>query len=340
MRHILLAILALLLIPSTGWAICVCFPCDDCNLLNAGQMNFVVMDREAGTVDLVPNIRIIGNADDFALVVPTPSVPTITEAPVTIWDEALALTAPVWLNSTSSGRTGCGGSDVLGTVVPTDENTRDDDGVDIIAHQKVGAFLATTIQSDDPRQLVQWLLDNNFSISGLSPELLRPLVEADWVFTAMKLDTDKVTAPDRWDANVDPVRFTYDARSLDVPLPLFTVNRAGQLPMAFFIVDDIKTTFPGFTTTYANRIDDEEFAAIAETYPTVAEFVAPGRFLTRLDHTFVEDRELEEPIRLTQAEDDREFRRTRSFGFSAVPVWMLVAGGGILLMRRRNRGRG
>ena len=335
------AVLLAALLPAAAGAICVCFPCPDCDLRSAGQINFVVMDRDAGMIHLVPNIRIVGVAEDFALVVPTPAEPLINVATAEIWDEAFELTRPVTLQTTrDGGGLGCGNDGTVAVFAPTEDGAGGfrDDGVDVIGTQKVGAFEATLVTSDDPRSLIDWLEENGYPVAGVEEEKLAPLTEAGWFFTAMKLDPDKFTPPDRWDANVDPVMFTYPAAELEVPLPFLTINRAPQLPMAFFVVDDHRTTLPGFDVTYANRVSESEYRAIEEGYDTVAGFLRPGRFLTRLDRTFLSDDEMRESIRLRSAENDDEFRRT--LGGAALDSWpaaLLVLSGLLMGLERLRR---
>ena len=81
----------------------------------------------------------------------------------------------------------------------------------------------------------------------------------------MRLDTSKpgTTVPlGGWDNNVDPVELTYASPTLEVPLDILAINRSGFLPMVFFVVDEHRTTLPGFATLYANRLTAGETAAI------------------------------------------------------------------------------
>ena len=71
------------------------------------QLNLVVMNREEGEVRLVPNIRLVGTASDFALVVPTPSFPDLAPLEGDIWNDAAALTAPVAARDGSDGFLHC-----------------------------------------------------------------------------------------------------------------------------------------------------------------------------------------------------------------------------------------
>jgi hypothetical protein len=145
-------------------AMCIPMPCRDCDLVSRGQLNFVVMDRQAGRVQLIPNIRLVGDAEDFALVVPTPALPEITAAPVEIWDQLSGLTAPLWTTRWNSDRFSCGAASELPLSPPDTEG----DGVTVHGRETVGAFIATILSSDDPGALVRYLRERNFPVARRS----------------------------------------------------------------------------------------------------------------------------------------------------------------------------
>lgn len=309
------------LVPSAR-ATCLPFPCTDCWIVSAGQLNLVVLDRAGGRVSLVPNIRIVGESPEFALVVPTPSVPDLSEVGSTdLWTNLSELTAPVRRESVRDDF-GCNEFSRSDTV-PLDEST---DGVEVLVQVPVGAFDATVVSSSSATALIDWLIENEYAVDGLGAGDLAPLVADGWVFTAMKLREGIEMPLGGWNTNVRPVRFDYEAETFEVPLGLFTVNRAPQLPMVFYIVDDHRMELPKFQVNYANKLSSDEYAAIERSYPEAAPFLAPGRFLTRLDRTFVSSNDMAGRIRLVQAPDDDEFRMTWPAwsALPALPGWILA----------------
>ena len=331
-----LSALAVILIDSPAGAMCAPFPCNDCTLTSFGQLNLVVMDRSLARIHLIPNIRLVGDAADFALVVPTPSDPTIVPAPKEIWSEALALTGPLGSFRRDTDRFTLGCSTVTTEpLLPVGT----DDGVTVHRSETIGAFLATILSSSDPTALVRYLRERNFSVGSEESLAVVALVERGWFFTAMKLDTSHPAAqvpPDGWDNNVDPVMFTFEAGELEVPLSFLGINRAGWFPMVFYIVDNHRVTLSGFRTTYANRISDDEFRAIVTRHPRLSAYVASGRFFTRLDRTFKDFEPMAGFLRLERAPRDDEFRRMNSWsGISA--DWLLLGAVPWLVRRMRHR---
>lgn len=321
-------------------AVCVLFPCLECNVVSSGQINLVVMDRAAGRIQLVPNIRILGEAEDFALVVPTPSVPELDPVSDVIWNEASILTRAVNLGSRNDG-IGCGES----SLVVFDGSAEDDldGGVTVINEIPVGSFQATIISSNDADSLAVWLEENEYLITPADAEKLEPLVEAGWVFTAMKLREEISMPPGGWNTNVHPVRFIYEADEFELPLPFLTINRAPSLPLTFFVVDDHRMSLPGFDTFYANDISMDEYRAIEARHPNLAAFLGPGRWLTRLMRTFRSDTPMDRMVTLVRSSDDAEFRLTRpqlgALGLGGLPAALLAMVGALQAARWWGRRR-
>lgn len=296
--------------PADVEAICCPIPCDDCWLTSQGQLNLVVMDRDRGQVRLVPNVSFQGLARDFALVVPTPSLPEFGLVDSAIWEEARQLTAPV-RSTRSRGPGGFGCEDTFSPVAPPSPSSTED-GVFIHVETTVGAFHATVISSDDPNALVTWLSERGFALRSEDAARFAPYVARRWFFTAMRPDTSNASGrmpPRGWNADVKPVLITYAAQEFEIPLPIIGINRAPRLPVVLYVVDDHRMALEGFTTEYANRLSRGEHEAIARQHPHLAAFLAPGRTLTRLTRTFAESSPMDRSILLERAPNDDEFRR-------------------------------
>ncbi len=317
-------------------AMCCPIPCDGCWIESAGQLNLVVVDRQAGRVQLVPNIRLVGQAQDFALIVPTPTVPSFDVAPASVWEELTLMTAPAPAGTSS----GCGGAEQVvavdtGTNDPTDEAGR----VGVIVQETVGAFQVTVLEATDPNALIDWLVQHDFPLDGADASLFEPYIERQWVFTAMKLDPMQAVMPrGGWNTNVDPVRMTYTAENFEMALPLMSVNRAARMPVSVYVVDDHRMDLDGFETLYANRVTPAEHNAIVQKHPGMQEFVAPYRWLTRLDRTFQLEDAMDASVYLERARFNREFQRVRQ-ARGTVSLEMLLLVVGLTGMARRARHR-
>ncbi|MEZ4648162.1 MAG: DUF2330 domain-containing protein [Candidatus Eisenbacteria bacterium] len=321
--------------PTPANSMCVPFPCDQCWVSNSGQLNLVVMDRDEGVVRLIPNIRFVGESPVIALIVPTPQVPTLLEAPARIWSDASALTAPT-NQSFDGGSFGCTGED----AIPVYDTGNAEDGVVILAEQTVGGFTATTIASDDTAALVDWLVREGFEIDSSEQLRFAPLVDDGWVFTAMKSDSTIVMPTGGWDANVNPVEFRWTGDVVEVPFGVLQINTQSQLPMTFYVVDEHRSALADFSTSYANRISRSEAEAIQSRYPGFAGYIREGDFVTRLDRTFFLGDPMSGRFAIEWAPTDEEFRQGRSgswifrSGWSENWLTWLLAFSGILVAFR------
>lgn len=333
----LLFLVALLSAPGAATpasAMCCPFPCYGCDIDNSGQATFIILDREQGLVGVIPNIRLTGPATTFALVVPTPTVPTLYPVAKEVWQQLASLTAPPARSFVSDG-SGCGESQ----IVSTPAETRDD--LEIIAVTSVGSFLATTIRASDSVGLVAWLRDNGFQVTDPEAQLLGGYVSRGWVFTAMKLDPASPEAQrpaGGWDVNVNPVEFRYAATEVEVPLQLMAINRDGFFPVVFYVVDEHRVELAGFQTNYVNRISASELSAISSGFADVGSRLHTGAFLTRLDRTFRNGDAMTGSPMLVRAPTDHESNWSGApsgpiFPLESILFLALPAG----LLRRRSR---
>lgn len=330
------AVLALGLAASPTIARAVCCPVfpPDSIMFSRGQLNLLVMNE--GTVTLIPNIVIAGDATDFALIVPTPTVPTLAEADKDLWSDAAQLTAPVQRNR-SNFDSGC--NDRI-YAVASPEAVDAAGAVDVIRRETVGAFTATILRADDATSLLDWLADNGYEYTGAHAAIFQDFIDEGWVFTAMKLDPNAPGGqipPDGWNHSVNPVAFEYEVDGFELALPVASIHRNPWMPMRFYVVDDHRMDLPGFTTTYANRLSVGEMRAIEASYPDLAPYLEVGRFFVRLDRLFNENDAMDDVIRLRRAGSDEEVLSFDGGFWGAVP-WSMLPLGGVWLGRRRRQG--
>lgn len=315
------------------------FPCQGCWIRSDAQVDLVVMDRAQGQVRLVPNIRFSGMARDFALVVPTPSHPSLDLAASDIWSEAAQLTSNLGSRRTSEkGFCGCSGSRNVVSFGAVPDPAADD----VIIHERlrVGRFDVTILSSSDAISLVTWLRDNGFEIQAADSLRLAPYVQRNWFFSAMKLDpADPANQMPSygWNNSINPVLFTYAATDFELPLPLLAINRGYVMPLVLYVVDDHRVTFRGFTTDYANAISPGEFEAIQRSQPALSPFLTPGRFLTRLTANISAPNQVQSSIPLERAPTDDEFRRTIPRYYGALSGELFVLPIALYLWRLRYR---
>lgn len=190
-----------------------------CNATPVDQQaeRIIFVQEDADTVTSYVEINYQGDPAAFAWVVPVPAVPELD-----VWFSgafnALDLaTQPIFntpwgcfLEADADGAPGAGGNDDRGEV-------------DVLAQERVGPFDTATIQSDDPRALIEWLRVNEYRITPAMEPFIAMYTDEGMKFLAMKL------APGEDTASIRPIKMTYTAAGPAVPLRLTAV--AAQLEM-------------------------------------------------------------------------------------------------------------
>ena len=328
----------LLLFPIDGYAPCVIFTPPDQWLNSAGQRAFIAYTPEAQQVHLIPSINFSGEAVNFAVVIPTPSVPKLDTVNQRVFWELSDLTSTVIRWRGDSGISGCN---------PLSEDDTaflafDEAGVDVISEQRVGAFDTVILTADNPTALTEWLDEHGYHHSIQDNMILQSYIDQRWVFTAMRLNSDQSANRDPWagpffNATVDPVLMTYTAESLIYPLRLTSISAREGADVTVYILSKNKMHFPGARVEYANQISDSERDVIRQRYPIVGSFIGTDRYLTRLRRGFART-EMDTDFQIIRHRDNQEFRRVQYQAVLPFPDYLvlgLVAFGYFLLRRIR-----
>ncbi|MDO9172720.1 MAG: DUF2330 domain-containing protein [bacterium] len=302
-------------------------------LYETDQLAIIGHDAAAAreTLHVLPGFR--GDADDFAWIVPVPSLPEVAASDLDLFEEAMLLTAPVWRSR--DGAWGCTQEDVM--------YAGDGDGndVDIIEDRIVGIYRTLVLGSTDATALADSLAAWGFLHEGNDESTLAALasyVERSWYFVAMKIDPE---AFDDWQMNdgywygrLAPVRLTFAADEPVYPLEISSLSAAQSTEVILYTVADARLTFPGATTLYANRVTDGELQEIRSTYPAFGALVHAGDFVTKLRRTYAPD-EMTEDLVLAPDDDGGEFHQVFYSGIPLTAVLLLGAGAWLRLRPRR-----
>lgn len=317
----------LLLLPADGYAPCVVFTPPEQQLNGTGQRAFIAYDPRTQQVDLVPSINISGEATEFGIVIPTPSVPKLDTVDRRIFRELNDVTMPVTRWRGGGGSSGC---NVFTTEDSDDSLVFDsaaEDGVTVISEQSVGAFDTVVLTADNPMALTDWLDEHGYHHSIDDNAILQSYIDQGWVFTAMRLNVEFGDGGRRlgrfFDQSIDPILLTYRAERLIYPLRLTSISSREGTDVTVYILTPDKMHFPGARVEYANRITDDERDAIRLRYPTFGSFIGESRYLTRLRRSFART-EMSADFELVRHQDSAEFRRVRYMGVTFLPDLLLL----------------
>ena len=319
----------LLLLPTDGYAPCVMFTPPEQELNGTGQRAFIVYGPQTQQVNLVPSINIRGEATEFAIVIPTPSIPKLDTVDRRIFRELNDVTMPVTRWRGGGGSSGC---NIFTTGDSEDsvvfDSAAEDEGVTIISEQQVGVFDTVILTADNPMALTDWLDEHGYHHSIEDNAILQSYIDEKWIFTAMRLNVAQFEGGEGrqarfLNATIDPILLTYTAERLIYPLRLTSISAREGTDVTVYILTPNKMHFPSARVEYANRITDSESDAIRLRYPTLGSFIGELRYLTRLRRSFART-EMDTDFELVRHPDNQEFRRVQYLGVAFLPDFLLL----------------
>jgi hypothetical protein len=205
-RRIKVCCIALLLGISPGLTLacggffCTTFPISQVN-------ERILFVQGNGTVTTHVQIQYAGRPEDFAWILPVPSLPELSVSHNELFRQLEFATRPSFVLD-FVGDENCFNFPIfrLDEVVATAE------GVEIVAEEQVGPFETVIITGDDPQAVANWLQENGYLLDGLGVDLLAPYVNEGFHFVALKL------APDKDVGDLQPIALTYEAEKPGTPI--------------------------------------------------------------------------------------------------------------------------
>lgn len=190
----------------------------------------IFVKEDPTTVTSYVEITYQGEAEDFAWVVPVPSVPELD-----IWDGGAFNGLDLATQPQFQGNFGCFAPEAAGGGQdPNSPPNRDDDGVEVLAREQVGPFDTATITSNDPRALVQWLRDNGFRILPEMEPFVALYTAEGMKFVAMKLQPGEDVEA------IAPIKMRYASAGMAVPLRLTAVAAQLEMGVKIWILGDTR----------------------------------------------------------------------------------------------------
>lgn len=167
----------------------------------ASETAVITYDPETKTEHFVRRGTFAGTSADFGFLVPTPSVPELSEADERLFRDLELRTAPRHVYETKViteygfGPGGCAmlpGQEARGTfanvgsaveAMPMAPAAR----VDVLKEQKVGAYDAAVLKANDAEKLNKWLTDHGYATRPELDAWLKWYTDNKWIITAFKI---------------------------------------------------------------------------------------------------------------------------------------------------------
>lgn len=228
-RIALVAVVAgLLLVPGAARA-CACGAAyvPEGHTVEAGEeIAFLSWAEEGERERLEMLLGITTETPDLAVLVPTPTVPTVTQGDPERFDELSRLATPPPEKDWSPFE-----GDGVGAPPG--------DAPDVISRTVLEDVVATVIEGGDASGVAAWLRTNGYATKPELEPVIGDYLEEGWRFTVVKMRGDKP-----FDGYADPIVLTFDTSSLVYPMRLssvadevdevtvFTLDRAFRTPLA------------------------------------------------------------------------------------------------------------
>jgi hypothetical protein len=234
---------------------CGCFapPAADNFAVNQ-QAEQIIFEVTGTTVSAHVRIFYQGDPEEFAWLLPMPSVPELALSNGLLFGLIEAQTAPVvtteTMNLCPGQRYRCETHDDCPSDDDDEFSSDDDDfsgelvdsgiafepgveapAVEILARQQIGSYDTITFAADEAEAAVIWLNDNGFVINETMSPYMQPFLDAGMVFIASRLvpgaDLDEIR----------PLRLTYEGPA-SIPLQLTAIAAEPHMMVTSFIYSD------------------------------------------------------------------------------------------------------
>lgn len=140
-----------------------------------------------------------------------------------------------------------------GLIVTMGDSAESPSDVTVLSVQHAGNFDATTIRSEKPAAILDWLANNGFAAPPAIEPVVRDYVARGWVFVASKVRR----AENLGSVSVlHPLAFTFSTKTPVYPLKLTGVEN-GDLTIDLYVFGNQRATTPHFHAARCDRIENE-----------------------------------------------------------------------------------
>ena len=178
-----------------------------------------------------------GNAEDFGMILPVPSKPTIEEAPEDLFEQLEDFTNPqVMIMAVSDtpdmNMIGAGESKVV-----------------VVEQKVVGDYDVTVLTASESNSLSDWLTDNGYTFTEKDEENFAYYIDqGGFYFIAMKVTVDS-DAIDKDDGTVNGrlslIDVRFDTEEAIVPIRTVAGNTSARMTFTLYTLGDVPLFIPG-----------------------------------------------------------------------------------------------
>jgi hypothetical protein len=187
-----------------------------------------------------------GNAEDFGMVVPTPSRPKLQEAHRDLFRTLAVFTILKPMNPQKfKGWMRLRMFSSSPAVVTAAADPQSEKKVIVLESGVVGSLDYKVIEASDASGLFDWLKENGYRYAG-DQATLDHYVKKHWTFTVMKIDPKQMKRDQggSYRGEVTPTRFTFESDRLIYPLRITQISVKDQTDALFYVLAPEKMDLP------------------------------------------------------------------------------------------------
>lgn len=251
---------------------------------------FIHYDNGVQTMVLQPEFQ--GNAEEFAIVYPTPSRPTVEAGPTDLFWQLDSATNP-WIQPEVMFMEAAG-------VMMEDAEEKT---VTVVEEKQVGDFDVTILTATDADDLVEWLSDHDYAYNDSDTEKMGYYVnQGGFYFIALKVNMEEwvepwtnwqedeergvaedlaFTSPPVWFGELSPLEISFETGHPQLPMRTLKSNMP-TMTFDLYTVGDNPWYVPSVDTVYADIVDQNFLKQVSDLAP----YDVRGKWIVRQEVKF------------------------------------------------------
>lgn len=248
--------------------------------------------------DIIMSLGVLGSSQEAAVILPVPAQAQVQLGNAKIFAELDEYTKPlvqekhVWNLSMP----------LAGSAAPAGAR------VSVLSRQELGPFDVVNLAASDADALKTWFDENGFNFAPQIAEVMKPYVEQEWTFVAVRLQPGQ--SAQTLSGNLDPLWVTFESHQLLYPMRPSAMAKNQQSVDVYVLADhrvDKDLAFGESRVAFANWIEP---AALAPD-STLAPLVSRRWFLTKFVDTVIPSK-VHGDFTFKFAAADAPFRETKT----------------------------
>lgn len=244
-----------------AWSACCYFTAKDKDMLQPSQKVFITWNPATKIETFTVQPKFSGNAQDFGMVIPTPSQPKLHEMPRDFFRELAVYTILgqrhfaqsnlLWTGGFGGGGLGFGGGGFAGGAVggvaaPPPPRPPRKPAVTVVETGLVGSLDYKIIKAERADDLFQWLKDHKYRYAG-DEAALQHYIAKKWYFTVMKIDTLQMrrNKDGTYAGEVTPTRFQFTSDQCVYPLKITQLSVKDKTEALIYVQAPVKMDLVG-----------------------------------------------------------------------------------------------